>query len=350
MKIEKFTASSMIEAMEKIQKKLGDDAVIYSQNKTDSGVEIIAGLPQENTAKTSTVKVAASPAESFLTRLKQADDPQLLTELEHLEKHNLIIRKLRKLHFPYHFCEYFADQYSSQCTLEAIRNNEIIIKILLSQLHITETEPIHIKKICALIGPTGIGKSTTIAKLARRFAAKFGTENVGIVSTDFQRIITKNQFHYFGKLLNIQIEYAKDNEALKKSMQLLQDKRLILIDTAGVNQNDPQKVTELFERFCDDFHGLSTYLVLPCNIQSEILDDVIRKFKMPHTAGCILTKMDEARSLAPALSVVMQHRLPVAYCCNGQNIINDIYVPTAAMLLKRVFEGESHEQYSDVSV
>lgn len=145
MKIEKFTASTMMEVMDKIQKKLGADAIIYSKNKTDRGIEIIAGIPQQNIHH-SLDKTATSQSDDFIKHIKQMEHHQLSSELQQLEKHHLIIRKLRKLHFPYHFCERFAEQYSAHCTLETIHNNEMIIKILLSQLHIEETELIHIKK------------------------------------------------------------------------------------------------------------------------------------------------------------------------------------------------------------
>ncbi len=354
MKLEKFYASTMAEVMEMIQKKFGSDAVIYSQSRSDKGVEVIAGLTQpeikEPSATYTEKEKPKPPLNDFQDLIKKFDHPELISELNAIEKYNLLMRKLRELKFPYEFSEDFAKQYASSCTIESILNHEMIIKILLSRIHIEETELINIKKICTLVGPTGIGKSTTIAKLARRFASRFGAHRIGIISTDFQRIITKNQFHYFGKLLNIQIEYAQNVMELKEAIQILDDKRLILIDTAGVNQNDNQKIAELFERFSAKIPGITSYLVLPCNLQSDILDDVATKFTMSHTAGCIMTKTDEAKSLAPCLSVAMKHRLPIAYCCNGQNIVNDIYVPSRAQLINAVFQGEKNDKRSDVSV
>jgi len=336
--------------MEQIQRKLGAEAVIYSQKKTENGIEVIAGLPNPaiSTNKAQTSKTSVE--DSLLEKIKTYDNPEIMAELQAIEKYNLLMKKLRKLNFPYEFSDDFAKTYSSSCTKETILNNEMIIKILLSKIHVEETELIHLRKICALVGPTGIGKSTTVAKLARRFASKFGTHKLGIISTDFQRIITKNQFYYFGKLLNIQIEYARDDKELKEAIRFLDDKRLILIDTAGVNQNDNQKIAELCERLSEEIPSLTSYLVLPCNLQHDILDDVVTRFKMKHIAGCILTKTDECKSLAPCLSVVMKHKLDIAYCCNGQNIVKDMYVPTRVQLINDVFQGEKSDQHPVLSI
>lgn len=351
MKLEKFAASSMTEAMALIQKKFGPNAVIYSQSKTVNGIEVIAGLTMPNDMAVVQQPIEKKEIVSDLNELIQKfDHPRLISELEAIEKSNLIIKKLRQFKFTYDFCEDFAMQYASSCSKESILNNEIIIKILLSKIHIEETELINIKKICTLVGPTGIGKSTTIGKLAHRFALRFGTQKLGIISMDFKRIITKNQFHYFGKLLNIQVEYAQNMEELREAIEILDNKRLILIDTAGVNQNDNQQLAELFNRFNSQLPGISSYLVLPCNLQSDILDDVVNKFKMPNMAACIITKTDESQSLAPCLSVIMKNKLSIAYCCNGQNLAKNIYVPSRAQLLNAVFKGEKIDTCSDLPI
>lgn len=361
MKLEKFSAESMASVLKMVQIKLGDHAVIYSQTKTDKGIEVIAGLPkndQEYAASqikqpVASVKeslIVAEKKTSLLDRIHEIDVAELKSEISDMEKLNLLQLKLRQLKFPHDFIEKYSSMYASLCEKESILNNEIIVKILLTKIQVEETESIATKKICALVGPTGIGKSTTTAKLAKRFSSRYGANNVGIISTDFQRIITKNQFHYFGKLLNIQIEYAKDSIELREAIHVLDDKKIIFIDTAGVSQNDNRKLAELFEKLSNQITGMTSYLVLPCNLQSDILNDVVTNFKMPHTAGCIITKKDECKSIAPCLSVAVMHQLPIAYWCNGQNIIKDIHVPKKSELIRSVFHGEKNDRHAILSV
>jgi flagellar biosynthesis protein FlhF len=344
VKLEKFYAESMSQAMGIIQKKLGPDAVIYSQEKKDHLVEVVAGLPnaglkfaKENTgAAAVAISEPQESAESFNklritpdldsthVRVQKLDNEDMRNEFRMMEQRNLLSKKLLQLKFSYDFIERFVNSYSSHCDIEEIANNDLIIKMLLSKLKVASEEFIAQKRIVALIGPTGVGKSTTLAKLAKRFISHYGNDALGIVSTDFQRIITKNQFYYFGQLLNVQVEYARDMVELQQSIKLLDDKKLILIDTAGVNQYDNKKIATLCETIQIDSAQVSLYLVLPCNLQTEALDQMVRNFKMDNTEGCIITKTDESASIAPVLSVIMNHDLTLNYVCSGQNISRDI--------------------------
>lgn len=347
MRLEKFYAGSMSEALAKIQEKFGADAVIYSQNSTDKGIEVVAGIAKQlsnNTGISPIEKNSSIDSLNILEKFAAIDHQSLQTELQRIEKINLLQQKLRKLKFAPDFIEYCSDNYAVGCDKESILNNEIIIKILLSKIPILENEIIDSKKICALIGPTGIGKSTTVAKLAKRFISKYGSRKLGIISTDFQRIITKNQFHYFGKLLNIQIEYARNANELKEAIHVFDKKQLTLIDTAGISPSDNRKLAELLDNPSNEIKDIATYLVLPCNLQSDILDEVVQNFRMSHTLGCIMTKKDECKSIAPCLSIVMNHQLPIAYWCNGQNISKDIHTPNKIQLINAVFHGEKSEQ------
>ncbi len=342
MKLEKFKAASMAEAMSMIEKKFGSEAVIYFQSKTIEGIEVIAGLNGQPTVKKTATEVEKSP-ESLLERVTALDNTALNKELRRIEKQHLLIQRMRQLKFSFEFIEDISNHYLLTSDIDEIANDDVIIKLLLSRLQIEEDELINTRKVCALVGPTGIGKSTTIAKLARRFVAHHGASKLGIISTDFQRIIAKNQFNHFGKLLNISVEYAQNAIELREALHIFADKQLVLIDTAGVNQNDNQKLAALFERLSNDGEAITTYLVAPCTLQSDILEDVVTKFKMSHTAGCIITKIDEGKTISPCLSVIMRHSLPIAYWCNGQNIVRDIAVPSKPRLIEAIFQGERRD-------
>lgn len=346
MKIDKFYAPSMTEALSEIHKKLGPDAIIYAQNKTKNGVEVICGTPHATIQK----QYASRKTNEINALIDVMDEKEFKAERQWIETRHQLQLQLRKLKFSFEFIEEFIESFVAGSDIESASINEMIIKTLLSKILIQEKECIDNRKICALVGPTGIGKSTSIAKLAKRFALKYGADNLGIISTDFQRIINKNQFYYFGKLLNIQIEYAKNAIELQEAIHFFDDKRLILIDTAGVNQNDNKKIAALFEKLNNETLDIASYLVLPCNLQSDVLNEVVKNFKMPHTAGCILTKKDECQSIAPSLSIVLMHQLPVAYWCDGQNISKDIHVPSKAQIIKAVFQGDRVERRKTLSI
>ncbi|KGP63720.1 hypothetical protein EP47_04980 [Legionella norrlandica] len=238
MKLERFYAESMADALIKIQEKLGSEAVIYSQTSCANGVEVIAGLThqEKDTTNFSSEQKENGPEPlSLLEKVASIDQNSLKTELIRIEKITLFQQRLRSLKFPSDFIEEYSSIYAEACEKEAILSNEIFIKLLFSHISLLENEIIDSQKICALIGPTGIGKSTSVAKLAKRFIDKYGSKNLGIISTDFQRIITKNQFHYFGKLLDIDIKYARNSLELKESIYFFSEKQLTLIDTAGLS-------------------------------------------------------------------------------------------------------------------
>jgi len=352
MKLERFYAESMSQAMNVIQKKLGDDAVIYSQEKKGDLLEVVAGLPSVDAnivVKKTRPKVELnglrdrpSPAirtnlDDKMIQIRQLNTPTLGHELEVMEKRNLLYRRMCQLKFSHEYIERFVDIYSASSDFHAIENDEQIIKMLLANIQVEENEFIDSSKVCAVIGPTGVGKSTTIAKLAKRFVARYGSDALGIISTDFQRIITKNQFYYFGRLLNVQVEYARDMVELQHSLHMLDQKKLILIDTAGVSQFDNKKIASLFDDVLVDGKPIDLYLVLPSNVQTDVLNQVANNFKMVNTKGCIITKKDECCAIAPCLSAVISQNMPIHYVCHGQNISHDIEVANKLHLVNDVF-------------
>lgn len=344
MKFDKFYAATMTEALSKIKKTLGSDAIIYAQNKTKDGVEVICGIPGGSPVHEAKIN------NTINALIDSLDEKEFKTELKWLEVKQQFQLKLRQLKFSFELIKELTESFIIPDDIINTSIHEMIIKILLSKINIQNKECINQHKICALVGPTGIGKSTTIAKLAKRFARRHGAEKLGIISTDFQRIMNKNQFYYFGKLLNIQVEYAKNATELKEAIRFFEDKQLILIDTAGVNHNDNKKIAALFEKLNNETLDIASYLVLPCNLQADVLNAVVKNFKMPHTAGCILTKTDECQSISPSLSIVLMHQLPIAYWCDGQNITKDIHVPSKTQIIKTVFQGEHCEGRHTISV
>lgn len=186
----------------------------------------------------------------------------------------------------------------------------------------------------ALIGPTGVGKTTTVAKLAARFALRHGQRQVALITTDSYRIGAHEQLRNYAQIMGIPMQVAGDRDELSSAIKSLYGKRLVLIDTAGMSQRD----VRLSERLCTLGGGsppVKNYLVLSAMAQSAVLNETIRAFQQVKLTGCILTKLDETASLGGALSAIIQHQLPVAYVSDGQRVPEDIHLARAHNLVAR---------------
>lgn len=187
--------------------------------------------------------------------------------------------------------------------------------------------------ITALVGPTGVGKTTTIAKLAARAVLCHGADQVALISTDHYRIGASAQLEHYGRLLGVRVYPAYDAESLRKVLELLSGRHTVLIDTAGVAGSDPRlaQQMEIFSQ-AGELHAC---MVLAANAQSQSLDEAVRAYLPLKPQACILTKLDEAPNLGGALSVLIRHRLPLDYTTDGQRVPEDIAAADARVLVCR---------------
>jgi len=199
--------------------------------------------------------------------------------------------------------------------------------------------------VTALVGPTGVGKTTTIAKLAARAVLHRGVEQVALVSTDHYRIGAAAQLEHYGRLLGIRVYPAYDAQSLRKVIELLRDRHTVLIDTAGVAGSDPRLAQQL-ELFADS-GDVRACLVLAANTQSRSLDEAVRAYLPLKPTACILTKLDEAPSLGGALSVLIRHRLPLDFTTDGQRVPEDIATADARVLVCRAAQSQKSQLPDD---
>jgi flagellar biosynthesis protein FlhF len=190
--------------------------------------------------------------------------------------------------------------------------------------------------IYALMGPTGVGKTTTTAKLAARCVLRHGASKVALVTTDSYRIGAHEQLRIYGRILGVTVHLAKDAEELHQILTELQHKHMVLIDTMGMSQKD-RLVLELNAMLADC--AVQRLLVLSATSRGDTLDDVVRAYRGEDLAGCILTKVDESVSLAPAIDAIMRHGLKLHYVSNGQRVPEDLHLPNRAYLLHRAFKS-----------
>ena len=217
---------------------------------------------------------------------------------------------------------------------EPHRGRGLMLGLLSKKLPVTPIDPLEEGGVIALVGPTGAGKTTTIAKLAAAFAAKHNARDVALVTTDTIRVGGREQLHSYGRQLGIAVHEADSDASLAQTLERLRDYKLVLIDTAGLGQRDRNLVGQLnWLRSAGKVH---TLLVLPANSHFGDLDEVVRRFSGANPQGVVLTKLDETGRLGSALSVVVDHQLPMTWITDGQRVPEDLHRANSAHLVLRL--------------
>lgn len=217
--------------------------------------------------------------------------------------------------------------------LSADQARYLPLGVLSRQLAITGYDVAASGGVVALVGPTGVGKTTTIAKLAARAVLRHGASQVALVSTDHYRIGAAAQLEHYGRLLGTRVFPAHDAESLREVLDVLRGRRVVLVDTAGVAGSDPRLEQQM--QLLRAAGELRTCLVLAANAQAQAIDDMVRAFLPQQPQACILTKLDEAPSLGGALSALIRHRLPLDYTTDGQRVPEDLATADARVLVCR---------------
>ncbi len=395
MKVKRYMAPSSREAMRQVKQELGIDAVILSNRQTKEGVEImaladsemsnlVAPQPSWHTDSDSqttplSVPVAAKEASSSDAPLlisdlaKQQAAPStanvqneqvslammqdLIGEIQTM-KHTLedqlatvawgnltqrkpvkmkVLRSMLSAGFSPLLSRRLVDKLSAEYNFE--QSLKQAVSVLAFNMHtVASDEMIENGGIYALTGPTGVGKTTTTAKLAARCVMRHGADKVALLTTDSYRIGGHEQLRIYGKLLGIPVRTIKDSDDLQLTLSELSKKHMVLIDTVGMSQRD-QMVAEQIAMLSNCGSKVKRLLVLSAASNGNTLDEVISAYKEDSVHGCIITKMDEAASLGVALDAVIRHKLTLYYVANGQKVPEDIHVANPRYLLHRIFKS-----------
>ncbi|ODQ35872.1 flagellar biosynthesis protein FlhF [Burkholderia ubonensis] len=219
--------------------------------------------------------------------------------------------------------------------------------VLESNLPVLDSEEALMERggVFALMGPTGVGKTTTTAKLAARCVMRFGASKVALLTTDSYRIGGHEQLRIFGKILGVPVHAVKDAGDLQLALSELRNKHIVLIDTIGMSQRD-RAVSDQIAML----HGANTpvqrLLLLNATSHGDTLNEVVQAYRSAaghpdaasaELAGCILTKLDEATHLGGVLDTVIRYKLPVHYVSTGQKVPENLYVATKKFLMKSAF-------------
>lgn len=367
MRIKRYFAPQMREAIRKVREEQGPDAVILSSRQVDGGVEIIAAMDfdaaaaQPGTHGEEKFDRPADPgpvpeeperperAGSKVARSvgKAASvDPEELAAMQReiASLRELLQAQLRGLEprgdgaGPGQARNLEARLRAFGCSTALARRLAAAVapgidaamawrqalRALAAEVPVLGDDVIRRGGVVALLGPTGGGKTATVAKLAARFALRFGRRHVALITTDRHRIGAVAQLRGFADLIGLPVHVAPDATTLAEKLRANADKRLILIDNAGFSPTDPQIPRQL--ALLQSVPMLKSYLVLPANLQRTAVARTVEAYRTAPLAGCVLTKLDEAVGLGAVLEQLIFHRLPVAYACGGQRVPEDLQV------------------------
>ncbi|CAH9054396.1 Signal recognition particle receptor FtsY [Pseudoalteromonas holothuriae] len=210
-----------------------------------------------------------------------------------------------------------------------------LLNMVVNQMHTTNNDILRQGGVYAFVGPTGVGKTTTVAKLAALGAQKYGADKVALITTDTYRIGAYEQLSTYGRIIGCPVKQVKDANELAEVLYHLRNKRLILIDTAGMSQRDLRLTEQLNTLMRSTRVDIRSYLVLSATSQMHVLQETVRHFQKVNLSGCIFTKLDECLSLGEIISIAIQNRLPIGYLTNGQRVPEDIRVANAQKLVKK---------------
>ena len=230
------------------------------------------------------------------------------------------------------------------------------LRMLGDQLEDRAEDPVEAGGTYAFVGPTGVGKTTTLAKLAARAVLHRGRDSVALISTDRFRIGAQEQLRNYARILNVPLHIARDETHLAQLLEAVADRHLVLIDTSGMSQRDFRMMQKL-EALMGAGEAVKLLLVLSANAQYPALEDVKKRFAGLPLHGTVLTKLDETVLLGGGLAALVRplagadgepRRLPLVCAGVGQRVPEDLWFPQAADLIKQALEmGQSQLEHTD---
>ncbi len=185
--------------------------------------------------------------------------------------------------------------------------------------------------VFALVGATGVGKTTTAAKLAAQCVQAYGSSSIGLITLDSYRVAGYEQLRSYARMLGVVAHLAHDCAALKDLLELLANKRMVIIDTAGLGQKDP-RIAEMMELLAAP--SIKKILVLNAGAHGDTLEEVVHAYQGPSLHGVVLSKLDEAAKLGPALDTLIRHQLVLRGLSTGQRVPEDWQRPDAPTLVR----------------
>jgi len=367
----RVVAPSSREALRLVREKLGPDAIVLSNKVTAHGVEIVAALEQVLTAvaHTATQEAVLTTDSAAGSKLPEtaSDGDAVLREIHSMRGmieeqlagitwssaqrrdpvRGQLLRTLLGAGFSARLSkDLLADLPTGQSYSSGL---DYVKAALERQLPVLEDEGALMDKggVYALMGPTGVGKTTTTAKLAARCVMRFGPEKLALVTTDSYRIGAYEQLRIYGQILGVSVHAVKDAADLELVLSELRDKHMVLIDTVGMSQRD-RAVADQIAMLCSASRPVRRLLLLNATSHGDTLNEVVQAYRRggqdagaQDLVGCIFTKVDEATHPGVLLDMAIRHQLPVHYISSGQKVPEHLALGNRQVLVNKVFQVRS---------
>lgn len=290
--------------------------------KPDLAASVLAELPSESSPAITAASEAMGTELKTLRRMLETQLAQLAWNdlTRRAPVHIEILRELTEIGISQDLADYILKQLPDNVELGFARR--FAIAGLSQYLLVTGDRWLENGGRVAFIGATGVGKTTTLAKLAVRWVLRHGSRDLALVGTDTVRIGAQAQIQSLGQMLGVPVYTPENFESLPTLLSRL-DQRLILIDTPGASLRDTQLASRLAV-LANSASQLETAVVLAASTQAGALEETVKRFAPANPSCCLLTKIDEAASLGGALSVLIRARLPISYTSEGQRVPEDL--------------------------
>jgi flagellar biosynthesis protein FlhF len=387
MNVKKFSANTSREAWRLVREALGPDAVILS-NRTVNGIVEIMALPGDDMStlaepmmekpslsdstlaafgnKRSAASEQAANLADALNAGRSLSQPRDTPSAELAEMMNEIrsmrgmlesqlaeiawssqqkrepvkaqvLREMLSAGFSASLARYVTEKLPANEKADTAMN--WVRSALARNLTVMDNENEILEKggVYALVGPTGVGKTTTTAKLAARCVMRHGAGKLALITTDGYRIGGYEQLRIYGKILGVMVHSVKDETDLRIALDELKNKHTVLIDTVGMGQRD-KMVAEQVAMLSGAGTPVKRLLCLSATSNGETLNEVVRSYHGEGLAGCIMTKLDEAATIGNVLDVVIRQKLNLYYVANGQRVPEDLHVASQHYLVDRAFK------------
>jgi flagellar biosynthesis protein FlhF len=364
----KATAPSSRQALRLLREQMGPDAYILSSRVTGSGVEILATL-EEQVVKMMTpvrpvpapvpappVEAPSSEREESLLREIHSMRGMIEDKLDGMSRQDKpggnplrgqLLRPMLGAGFSARLAQDILAQLPEGSDLAS--GMDFVKAELARQLPILEDENAMMDAggVYALTGPTGVGKTTTTAKLAARCVMRFGAKKLALVTTDGFRIGAYEQLRIYGQILGVSVHAVKDAGDLERALLDLSDKHMVLIDTVGMSQRD-RAVSSQISMLCGASRPVKRLLLLNASSHGDTLNEVVQAYRRggkevgtDDLAGCIFTKVDEATHPGVLIDMAIRHQLPLHYISNGQKVPENLLTVKRGALIDLVFKARS---------